>query len=419
MGARDILFLAHRIPYPPDKGDKIRSFHLLEGLSRNYRVHLGAFIDDPQDEVHVDKLRPYCESLYLPRLRPWVGQLRGAPAALSGAPLSLARYTHSRFARWVVQTLKQHAVGRVYAFSSAMGQYGLSATPDPVRRIMDFVDVDSEKWRQYADQATGPMRLVYAREHRTLAAEEARLAAAYDAGLFVSEEEAGLFRRRNPDVGGRIHAVGNGVDLDYFDPHLSYADPFPAGGCNVVFTGAMDYQANVDGVVWFCRNVWPQVRDRLPAARFYIVGQRPAAAVRALAEEFGGVIVTGRVPDVRPYLAHGDAVCAPLRVARGVQNKVLEALAMDRPVVGTTAAWEGLGLFDPELGERVDEPAAFARAVIAHMDGGTASTEAGVRRRWIGQRFSWTHSVDRVLELLEGDAWASGCRQRAVAGRVA
>ncbi len=153
MGAPDLLFLAHRIPYPPDKGDKIRSFHFLEGLSRHYRVHLGAFVDDPQDLAYVERLRPYCHSLYLPRLRPWVGQLRGVPAALRGAPLSLARYEHTRFARWVGQTLQQYEVKRVFAFSSAMGRYGLSATQHPVRRVMDFVDVDSEKWRQYADQA--------------------------------------------------------------------------------------------------------------------------------------------------------------------------------------------------------------------------------------------------------------------------
>jgi sugar transferase (PEP-CTERM/EpsH1 system associated) len=413
---RDLLFLAHRIPFPPDKGDKIRSFHFLEGLSRHYRVHLGAFVDDPQDLAYVERLRPYCRSLYLPRLRPWVGQLRGAPAALRGAPLSLARYVHPRFARWVGQTMRKHAVGHVYAFSSAMGRYGLSAALNPVRRVMDFVDVDSEKWRQYADQATGPMSLVYEREHRTLAAEEVRLAAAYDAGLLVSEEEAELFRRSAPDASGHIYAVGNGVDLDYFDPNLPHADPFPAGGCNVVFTGAMDYQANVDGVVWFCRNVWPQIRDALPSARFYIVGQRPVTAVRALAEELAEVTVTGRVPDVRPYLAHADAVCAPLRVARGVQNKVLEALAMDRPVVGTAAAWEGLGAFDPELGERADEPAVFARALVARLKAGDVPGEAGVRRRLIGQRFSWERSVEQVLELLEGNARADGHPPQAVVG---
>jgi sugar transferase (PEP-CTERM/EpsH1 system associated) len=414
MGAPDLLFLAHRIPYPPDKGDKIRSFHFLEGLSRHYRVHLGAFIDDPQDLTYVERLRPYCHSLYLPRLRPWMGQLRGVPAALRGAPLSLARYENARFARWVGQTLQQYEVKRVFAFSSAMGRYGLSATQHPVRRVMDFVDVDSEKWRQYADQASGPMRLVYDREHRTLAAEETYLAAAYDTGLFVSEEEARLFRRCNPGLDEHICAVGNGVDLGYFNPALPHADPFPAEGDDVVFTGAMDYQANVDGVVWFCREVWPRVRTALPSARFHIVGQRPAAAVRSLEQEFDGVTVTGRVPDVRPYLAHAGAVCAPLRVARGVQNKVLEALAMDRPVVGTEAAWEGLGAFDAALGDRVDEPDAFARALVARLQG--TSHEVGVRRRLIGQRFSWAHSLEQLLSLLEGNVREFGNPQQAVAG---
>lgn len=417
MAARDLLFLAHRIPYPPDKGDKIRSFHLLAGLSQHYRVHLGAFVDDPDDFEYVECLRPYCESLYLPRLRSWAGQLRGMPAALGGAPLSLARYRHTRFARWVGQTLRQHSISRVFAFSSAMGRYGLNAAPSPARRIMDFVDVDSEKWRQYAEQAKGPMRLVFSREHRTLAAEEARLAAQYDAGVFVSEEEADLFRRSHPEVGGRIHALGNGVDLDYFDPSLPYANPFPPGGHNAVFTGAMDYQANVDGVVWFCREVWPKVRDALPSARFHIVGQRPTAVVRALADESKGVMVTGRVPDVRPYLVGANVVCAPLRVARGVQNKVLEALAMDRQVVGTAAAWEGLGAFSDVLGERVDEPEAFARAIVTRLGGGL-SGEAGARRGFVGQRFSWDRSLERLLEMLEGEA-REFSRPQPVVGDVA
>lgn len=394
---QDLLFLAHRIPYPPDKGDKIRSFHMLEGLAQHYRVHLGAFIDDPADTVHVERLRAYCQSLYLPRLRPWVGQLRGLPEAAGGAPLSLARYRHTRFARWVAASLRRHPIQAVYTFSSAMGRYGLTAAPRPVRRVMDFVDVDSEKWRQYADQHGGAMRWIYAREYRTLAGEEARLAAAYDASVLVSEDEAALFRRAHPGVDAQVHAIGNGVDLAYFDPGLPHENPYATGETGIVFTGAMDYQANIDGVTWFCREVWPAVRVAAPNARFYIVGQRPAPAVQALARE-PGVVVTGRVPDVRPFLAHAAVVCAPLRVARGIQNKVLEALAMGRPVVGTAAAWEGLGTFDALLGERLDDPAQFAHAVLARMR--QSDDDAPRRRAWLRDRFSWSRAHDQCLALL-------------------
>ena len=409
---RDLLFLAHRIPYPPDKGDKIRSFHLLEGLSRYYRIHLGSFIDDPADAQHAKRLGEYCASLYLPRLRPFMGQVRGAPAALRGAPLSLSRYVHAGFARWVGRTLRENDIAHVFAFSSAMGDYGLTAAPRPLRRVMDFVDVDSEKWRQYAEHAKGPMRAVYAREHRTLAAEEKRLAAAYDAGVFVSAEEAELFTRRNPAMAGRVHAVGNGVDAGYFDPALDHPRPFPADVRAVVFTGAMDYQANIEGVEWFCRQVWPKIKVAQPEARFYIVGQRPSGAVQALARE-DGVEVTGRVPDVRPYLAHADVVCAPLRVARGVQNKVIEALAMGRPVVGTHAAWEGIGAFSGEFGARVDDPEPFAREVterLCNHDGHDAE-----RRRLITERFSWARTVEHFLSLLEEPMTATTSQQRVCA----
>lgn len=396
---RDLLFLAHRIPFPPDKGDKIRSFHFLRGLSQHFRVHLGAFVDDPLDFRHAARLEPYCASLYLPRLRPWVGQLRGLPSTVRGAPLSLARYEHARFARWVSQTLRQKPVSHVFAFSSAVGRYGLSDAPRPLRRIMDFVDVDSEKWRQYAQQSGGAMRRVYDREYRTLAAEEARLARAYDASVLVSPEEAELFRRQNPESAERIHAVSNGVDTAYFDPRRLYPSPFAAGSLTVVFTGAMDYQANVDGMSWFCAEVWPRVRAAVPAAELYIVGQRPVAAVHALARRFEGVTVTGRVPDVRPYLANANVVCAPLRVARGVQNKVLEALAMERQVVGTSAAWEGLGMFNQNVGERVDESAAFARAVIARLSGAAESSTTG--RCMVRERFSWDSALLQLLDLLD------------------
>lgn len=408
---RDLLFLAHRIPYPPDKGDKIRSFNLLKGLAGHYRVHLGSFVDDPADLQHVPRLKDLCASVYVPRLRPMLGQMRGMPATVRGAPLSLARYVRRDFAHWVDRTLCDNRISRVFAFSSAMGAYGLRQASQDVRRVMDFVDVDSEKWRQYAERTRGPMRAVYAREYRTLAAEEARLATAYDAVIFVSNEEANLFIDRNPAAASWVHGIGNGVDAAYFDPSIAHPSPFDSTEDPVVFTGAMDYQANVDGVRWFSEQVWPQVQAAWPRARFYIVGQRPTAAVRALGDR-EGIRITGRVPDIRPYLAHAAVICAPLQVARGVQNKVIEALAMGRPVVGTHAAWEGLGPFSQVLGASVSAPDAFARQVLEHLSKPDARDEQ--RRRLVVERFSWSHSVDRCLELLDGSAGRGELERRFV-----
>lgn len=394
---RDLLFLSHRIPYPPNKGDKIRSFNLLAGLSKHYRIHLGSFVDDPDDLRHVEHLREYCYSFYLPRLRPWVGQFRGLPSAFCGSALSLARYRHTRFSRWVSDTLSRYPIDGIYAFSSAMGRYGLTSAPRTIRRIMDFVDMDSHKWLQYANQSYGTKRWVYSREYRTLAAEEAMLAKRYDASLLVSEEEAGLFKSCHPSVASSVYAIGNGIDLKYFDPLTNYSNPFQGKGETVVFTGAMDYQPNIAGVIWFCREVWPKVRAASPKAQFYIVGQRPTVAVHDLAK-IPGVVVTGRVPDIRPYLAHATVACVPLLIARGVQNKILEALAMGRPVVGTRVAWEGLGDFHSFLGDRVDNPHIFAQRVLAHL--AKRADYIQERRDWLERRFSWERSVESCLSIL-------------------
>ncbi|WP_197513345.1 TIGR03087 family PEP-CTERM/XrtA system glycosyltransferase [Acidihalobacter aeolianus] len=394
---REILFLAHRIPYPPDKGDKIRSYNILKGLAQQYRVHLGAFIDDPDDMKHGDHLRSLCASVYLPRLLPLVGQIRGLPSTVAGAPLSVARYRHTRFSNWVTTTMNTHPINAVYAFSAAIGTYALLPAPYPMRRIMDFVDVDSEKWRQYATSSRFPMNMIYRREYKTLAHVERQLAEAFDTSIFVTEEEAALFRNANPNLSQRVCAIGNGIDLNYFDASVPQPNPYPDEDPRIVFTGAMDYQANIDGVVWFCQNVWPLIRAVVSRAQFYIVGQRPSPAVKRL-ELIPGVVVTGRVPDVRPYLAHANVVCAPLRVGRGIQNKVLEALAMGRPVVGTGSAWEGLGRCEAYLGERVDEPEAFAKAVLQRLSG--PHEDVSLRRNWLITRFSWDHSVNELIKLL-------------------
>lgn len=406
---RDLLFLAHRIPYPPDKGDKIRSFHILDGLSKHFRIHLGAFIDDRNDIKYIEKLRGYCASLYLPVINPWFGQLRGIPAAISGSPLSLSRYRHAGFARWVSSTIENNDIGYVYAFSSAMGRYGLTPSPYIARRVMDFVDMDSEKWRQYANQVRFPMRMVYKREARTLATEESALVGLYDASVLVSEDETALFRGRNLKHSKRVHTITNGVNIDYFDPNIAHENPFLKNDRNVVFTGAMNYQANVDGVIWFCKYVWPSVVDQLPSAKFYVVGQKPVSAVSALSQ-LHGVIVTGRVPDVRPFIAHADVICAPLRVARGIQNKVLEALAMGKPVVGTSAAWEGIGSFSNTFGIKVDTPNEFANAILFYMR--TRDEFACERRHVIAERFHWPVSIDKLIRALLGDECISN-----VAGR--
>jgi sugar transferase (PEP-CTERM/EpsH1 system associated) len=330
----DVLFLAHRVPYPPDRGDKIRSFHMLRHLAGHRRVHLAAFADDPRD-MNRPELAEFTVSRAIVRRRKSQA-LAGVQALASGRPLSLTAFDDAAMRRAVAEVLAREDVETIFVFSGQMAQY-LPAEPR-ARVIMDFVDMDSAKFASYAEATKGPMRWMLAREARLLKAYEGAVAARADASLFVSEAEASLFRQSTDAE--RVQAIENGIDTAHFDPAADFAR-VDAGPALIVFTGQMDYRPNIEAVTWFAEDVLPCVRATHPDVRFAIVGRNPAEAVKALAKS-GDVIVTGEVEDVRGWLAAAALVVAPLKLARGIQNKVLEAMAMARPVVASTAAAEGI-----------------------------------------------------------------------------
>lgn len=330
---RQILFLAHRVPFPPDRGDKVRSYHLVRHLSERNDVHLLAFADDPRDLGHDAALASLCASHRIV----WRGTSTARSALLamvSGRPVSLAAFDTPAMRAAMAQMLAERRYDAIYVYSGQMAQY----VPDGRSFVMDFVDVDSAKFAAYAGDAHGPMGWMMRREARLLAGFEQRVARRASASLFVSRAEADLFAARA--AGANVCAIENGIDTDYFDP----AGPFariPKDGPLIVFTGQMDYRPNIDAVRWFAHHVLPGIRAPFRNARFAIVGRKPTDAVRAL-DGHDGVIVTDEVDDVRGWLAAADVVVAPLQIARGVQNKVLEAMAMARPVVATPAAAEGI-----------------------------------------------------------------------------
>ncbi|HMW41362.1 MAG TPA: TIGR03087 family PEP-CTERM/XrtA system glycosyltransferase [Plasticicumulans sp.] len=396
----ELLLLVHRIPYPPNKGDKIRSYHLLRFLTARYRVHLGAFVDDPADFAHATQLQAMCASLCLRPLDARRAKLRAFSGLLTGEALSLPYYRDRGFARWVDGVLAR-GVRRVVVFSSAMAQYVLDRPG--LELVTDFCDVDSDKWRQYAQVQRWPQSWVYRREAARLLAFDRRVAAASRAALFVSEPEAALFRQLAPEAAGHTGFFHNGVDTAYFDPATTYENPYPAGGRPLVFTGAMDYRANVDAVDWYARAVLPIVRAAQPDAQFWIVGSRPAAAVQALGA-LPGVSVTGAVADVRPYVAHAAAAVAPLRIARGVQNKVLEAMAMARPVLATTAAMDGI-VPNPRFDALVaDEAAPLAAHTIRLLADGDRDGLGALGRAWVLAHYDWDTNLRPVAGWLEREA---------------
>jgi sugar transferase (PEP-CTERM/EpsH1 system associated) len=336
---QDLLFISHRIPWPLNKGEKIRGWNLIQHMSAKYRVHLGCVVDDPADMAHVDKVHEICASVGAFPIRRRAQLRRALLHAWPGRPLMPDFYYSPRLQNWVDETLRRISIDVVYIYSVAMGPYAIDLPHN--RKILDAQDIDSEKWAEYARKARFPMRLVWAREGRTLLAYERRAAAACCWTFFVSGPEASRFAELAPDVASRAVAVENGVDLVRFSPADSYAWPFDEAGECLVFTGNMDYWPNADAVIWFARDILPRLRQTKPSLRFWIVGANPTVDVRALAAH-PGVHVTGRVEDVRPYVAHAAAIVCPLRIARGIQNKVLEGMAMGKPVIASPAAYEGV-----------------------------------------------------------------------------
>ena len=392
-----LLYLVHRIPYPPNKGDKIRSYHLLRHLAERYHVHLGTFVDDANDWQYVDTVKDLCATAHFAPLDPLKSRVRSLGALLTNGVLSVDYYRNAALQAWVKQSMERHRISRVLVFSSPMAQYVMDV--EQARRVIDFVDVDSDKWRQYAEKKPWPMSWLYGHEARQLLTYERHIAQRFDASLFVSQPEADMFRQLAPESKERIGYFSNGVDTEYFAPSGSLVNPYTDGKPAIVFTGAMDYWPNVDAVQWFADEIFPSVVKLQPDAQFYIVGARPSAQVQALASR-SGVNVTGTVPDVRPYIAYASVAVAPLRIARGIQNKVLEAMAMARPVVVSPQALEGIAAepgHDIVLASDATQLAESVIKLLQHPD-----QDIGMRaREKVIARYGWTSNLSRVDALLD------------------
>ena len=400
MDSQQLLFLAHRMPYPPQKGDKIRSWNILSHLCTQYTVHLGCFIDNPRDRQHLGHLRDLCAECYFAELKPVVAKFRSLSGFLTGEPLTLPYFRNAGLGSWVSELRTRNDLAVCYIFSSSMAQYVTGKSFESTRRIVDFVDVDSEKWHQFAARKPWPASSIYQREARKLLQYERSIAATFDGSLFVSAAEADLFRKLAPESKRKTFCIGNGVDSDYFNPDGAYGNPYQVSCWPLVLTGAMDYWPNAEAANWFAKEVLPSVRRSVPDAAFYIVGSDPLPEVRRL-ERLAGVTVTGRVPDIRPYLAHASVAVAPLRIGRGVQNKVLEAMAMAVPVVATPEATQGLDVSGGTL--VASDAREFADQIVSLLRSADRR-EIGMRSRArVVSDYGWTTSLAGLTSLLEGE----------------
>ena len=384
----EILFLAHRVPFPPDRGDKIRSHHLLKRLAEIAPVHVGCLAENDGDMAQECELAGIAASHFLAR-RAKPLPLAGIEALARRLPVSLTAFDHAGLRRWVATTLAKRRIGTVFVFSGQMGQYVPSDFGGRV--VIDLCDVDSAKFEAYGKQG-GLRARIDRREARLLAREEERLTHRAHCTLFVSEAEATLFRSRLHDPAGtRIEALRNGIDTATFDPVATTPHPELAtqAGPHLVFTGQMDYAPNVAAALRTAERLLPAIRQVHPDATFHVVGRAPATQLRRLDGQ-GGVRVWGEVLDVRPFLAAADVVIAPLEIARGIQNKVLEAMAMARPVVLSPEAGTGIDAHDGEhFAVGADDRALIDRTLALLQDAAAAGAMGAAARRYVVEHQGW------------------------------
>jgi len=397
---KKLLYLVHRLPFPPNKGDKISSNNMLNYFCARWRVHLGTFVDDPDDWQYADVVRHKCEDsciVDLPKSKRLTGSLRGL---LTGQALSLSYYGNNELQEWVRASIARECPDAVLIFSGVMGRYVKGLLPAYVPVVFDAEDVDSEKWRSYARLKRWPLSWLYKREADKLLAYEREMAASTHVSIFVSREEAALFKQLAPESADKTHYRTQGVDSAYFDPQLNFENPYQPGQKVLVFTGAMDYWPNVEAVKWFCKYVLDAVLKQEPNFLFCIVGMKPTDEVKKLGN-LEGVQVTGAVPDVRPYLSHALAACLPLQVARGIQNKALEAMSMTLPVLATQDALLGIVDFPGALAIVANDANTMIIAALEILARPRQTNSAG--RACVLEHYNWDTNLRRMEAFLISD----------------
>lgn len=387
-----ILFLTHRLPYSPNRGDRLRAYHILQWLWERATVELVSLVHDNEEEAHVDDVRVFVHRVTTLRVRAPRNYLRAISTLATDTPLTHTLLDAAGVESTLTEIVQARTPDVVFAFGSGMARFALAKPLSAVPLILDLVDVDSQKWRDLAATARPPLSWVYRREARTLRAFEAVAATTAIATLVVNEREAELARQLSPAA--RVHVIRNGVDVARFRP--------PAESSNlarVVFCGVMNYPPNDLGVRWFIKEVWPIIRMRRSDATLAIVGADPPRSLQALCARDHTIELTGRVPDVRPWLWQSAVGIAPLHVARGVQNKALEAIAAGLPIVITSAVAAGLPPAVAPSYSVADSAEAFARAVVDLLGLSPALRRAQAHAANLDD-LAWAHTLAPLGALL-------------------
>lgn len=398
----NILFIAQRIPYPANKGEKIRSFNQAQFLAElGNQVYVISPLEEKSEAVYVEQLAKLtnfsCEYALLSN-KP----LRLITGLVKGESLSVANFYSAQLQNIINNALTNQVFDAIICTSSAVAKYVfnsrvLSSLPKKPKLIMDYMDLDSDKWQQYADKANFPMKLVYQREAKLISQYEIKIQKHFDACFFIADAEVNLFKKAAGNI-TNVHTLGNGMNTDEFFPVTT---PPNNNAPKFIFTGVMDYKPNVDAVIWFVEQCWPAIIAQYPQAEFIIAGMNPNTAVMSL-QKYKGITITGFVEDILPYYHKADYFVAPFRLARGVQNKVLQAFACGLPVISTPMGAEGIDCVDGEHILLANTPDEFLQQVrLLEQDDCLKQAIKADALTLIHEHYSWQGKLAPLKTLIE------------------
>lgn len=387
-----LLHLTHRVPYPPDKGDRIRTFNMLKDLSSHCHVHLACLADEPVPKETEDTLDQLCHQVAIVPVSKWMRWPRAMFSFARGQTITAGAFSSPTLRKVLRQWTQRQKFDVALASASSLVPYLRMKELRDVPAVVDLMDVDSQKWFDYSAASQGMKSWLYRREGSQMQRLEKALPTWARGVLLTTQREVSIFEKfAGP---GTAFVVENGVNLEYFQPVPDSEE------LSCAFVGALDYRPNVDGIIWFCEKVWPQIYEKKPDAKLFVVGRRPVASVQEL-DQRPGVEVVGEVPDVRPWVARAGVIVVPLHIARGVQNKVLEALAMAKPVVASPLCLGGLAT---EIGTHLlgaTEPDEWTISILELWSDPQARQRLGTAgRTYVQEHHCWERTLQPLRDLL-------------------
>ena len=404
MSKPKIIFICHRIPYPPNRGDKIRSYNLLKQLSKEYEVFLGCCYEYREEIEHLDKLTSITSDIYYARKPNSLLHLGldVFKALMTGKSISEQHFYHSGLQDWVNSIIKQHDIAGVFVYCSSMASYISNHLPDKCILVADLIDLDSLKWSSLADKKTSMMRWLYKRESKKIASLERRIINHFDYTFFVSELERELCQKQFDSLPLNCGVIENGVDYTYFnDQGAQSLSPSYLNENYILFTGSMDAIHNIESITWFVKNCWPELAEMHNDLHLYIVGRHPNSEVKKYATN--RIKVISNVPDIRPFLLNATVTIAPMVNSRGVQNKVLEAMASGKAFVTTIQGAEGISFpaeQEPYICSTANE---FVIGVSKLLKNTEVRERIGeLNKSWAQNHYSWESKLTFLNQYFHG-----------------